>query len=279
MKPIALNLFVLDTIKNILNHTSQEIDNLSISKNKKIHLIRVMSKKMRSMLYLIKPILKNKDFFEDKKRFYKELSEIFLQDREQKVMYDTFQWIVKKSKLSLDDFENIQSSLQQNLKNKTISSSSSDKNIEICKQSILIELSNFDTLVIKNHPISKLYKGFQKTYQKAYNHLNIAIKTKDIEDIHMFRKYAKYHMYQIQLLSNHMIYPKKRAKNLDKLTSLLGKSHDLALFEDYLNNNIHLMNADLLLFCIAKEQKKLIKKVLKSGTKIFGYDSKKFKLF
>ena len=257
----------------------KDIDEPTISKDKKIHSIRVMSKRMRSLLYLMKPFIANKESFRSQKQFYKELSKTLSQNRETKVMYDTFQWIVKKCKLPLDDFEDIQNTLQQNIENKTIASSDIDKNLQICKQSILAGLGNLNTLETKTNLKKDLKIGFQKTYKKAYDDLDIALASNDAEDVHMFRKYAKYHMYQMELLTNHIKQTKKRTKDLDKLTSMLGKSHDLVLFEDYLHKNKNLTNSDALILCIAKGHKKLTKKALKSATKIFKQSPKKFRLF
>ncbi len=268
--------FTIGVIKNILVLTSKVIDNPSISKDSKIHNIRVLSKKMRSILYLIKPYLKNKEFFQSQNIFYKELSKIFSQEREKKVMFDTFTWIVKKCKLSLDDTSDIQVALRQNMENNIILDSNIDKKLQICEQSILMAISNLHTF--ENYIPKNLTLGFKKTYQEAYEDLIFALITRDIEDIHLFRKYAKYHMYQIQLFPNQIKHPKKRIKDLDKLTSILGRIHDLALLKNYLQNNTNLTNSDILIFCIAKIQKKLIKKVLKSARKIFKYSPKKLKL-
>jgi len=266
----------LDVMKQILKLTSKEIDKPSISKDKKIHAIRVMSKKLRSLLYLIKPSLQDKKFFESQNQFYKQLSKSLSIERETKVMHDTFQWLLKRNKLSQNSFENIQASLQQNQENKT--DPDIDKNIEICRQAIDMALENLDTIKTIQYQIKDLEKGFQKTYEKAYDNLNLALMTRDIEDIHMFRKYAKYHMYQIQLLSNQIKYPKKRAEDLDKLTSLLGKSHDLALLADHLHDNANLTNSDTLISYAAEEQKKLTKKALKQASKLFKRNPKKLKL-
>lgn len=266
----------INTIKNILELTLKDIDNPLVSKNRKIHSARVMSKKLRSTLYLIKPYFKNNEFFKSQNMFYKELSKIFSQERENKVMYDTFLWIVKKCKFSFDSVKDIQIALKKNMENNIIADADIDKKLQTCEQSILVAISNLHILgdcIPKN-----LTLGFKKTYQKAYENLNFALITKDTKDIHLFRKYAKYHMYQLQLLQDTIKHAKKRAKNLDKLTSTLGMIHDLALFEDYLQNNLNLINSEILIFCIAKIQKKLTKKALKSAIKIFRYSPKKFKI-
>lgn len=268
--------FTISTIRNILDITLKEIDNPLVSKDSKIHSIRVMSKKLRSILYLIKPYLKNKEFFQSQNIFYKELSKTFSQEREKKVMHDTFVWIVKKCKLSLDSVNNIQVALRQNMENNIITDANIDRKLQTCEQSILMAINNLHTF--ENYIPKNLALGFKKTYQEAYEDLIFAIITRDIEDIHLFRKYAKYHMYQIQLFPNQIKHSKKRTKDLDKLTSLFGKIHDLALFRDYLQNNTNFTNSDILIFCIAKIQKKIIKKALKSATKIFKYSPKKFKL-
>lgn len=257
----------LNTIKNILETTLREIDNPRISHDKKIHSIRVMSKKMRSILYLIKPFLKNKEFFQNQNTFYKEISKAFSQEREQKVMYDTFMRIVKECKPTIDKAIDIQNILKQNIANNITTNQNIDKKIQLCRESILVAIS--DLHIFKNYIRKDLKLGLKQTYQKAYNSLIIAILTQNIEDIHLFRKYAKYYMYQLQLLQNKIKHAKKRANNLDKLTSMLGDIHDLALFDKYLQSNKYLPNSDVLISCILKIQTKLTKKAFKLAIKYF----------
>lgn len=255
----------IKTIKNILETTLQEIDNPLLSKDSKIHSIRVMSKKMRSILYLLKPFLKHKEFFQNQNTFYKKLSKVFLQEREKKVMHDTFIWTVKKCKLSADMTIDIQNALKQNISNNIITDKNIDTKIQLCREFILVAISNLH--IFNNFTRRNLKAGYKQTYQKAYDSLIIAILTQNIEDIHLFRKYAKYHMYQLQLLQNKIKHAKKRAKNLDKLTSMLGRIHDLALFDDYLQDNKNLTNSDMLISCIDKIQTKLTKKAFKLAVK------------
>jgi len=259
--------FTINSIKNILGTALQEIDNPCISHDTKIHSIRVMSKKLRSILYLIKPFLKNKEFFQNQNTFYKELSKAFSQEREKKVMNDTFRWIIQKCKLSTDMTIVIQNALKENIANNIITDKNIDTKIQICRESILVAVS--DLHIFKNYTRQDLKLGSKQTYQKAYNSLIIAILTQNIEDIHLFRKYAKYYMYQLQLLQNQIKHAKKRAKDLDKLTSMLGRIHDLSLFNDYLQDNKNLTNSDMLISCIDKIQKKLTKKAFKLAIKIF----------
>jgi len=272
MRPTILDPH--DTIKNILLLLVQEIDDASVSNNKKIHSIRVATKKIRSILYLMKSFLKDKELMENKKRFYKELSKNLSQDREKKVMRDTLHSVVKKCKLLSNDFMDVENAL--NYETKTIDF---ERNIQLCKEHILSELNSMDKQEIGICKKRDIKKGFKRTYKKAYDLLHIALLTKKIEEIHCFRKYAKYHMYQIQLLSNHIDYPIKKSKYLDKLTSILGKSHDLSFFEDHINNNKNFKNSSLLLYCIEKRQKKLIKKAIKLANKIFKDRDQDFKLF
>ena len=269
----------LNEIEKLLEHTSKEISESSISSDKQIHSIRVMTKKMRSLLYLIKPFFGDKEFLESQNKFYKELAKSLSQERETKVMYDTFQWLIKKSKLPIDNFEEIQTTLRQNLENNTTTDADINQKLQICKQSMMMALDTIKDQKRANYTIKDLKAGFFKTYKKARDTLHLALATKEIEDIHLFRKYAKYHMYQIQLLSNQLRRSKKRSKDLDKLTSLLGKSHDLTLFAEYLHNNKNLTNSDILISCISKEQKKLINEALKIAKKAFKYRPKKLKIF
>ena len=277
MKPIKFD--PLEFIEKMLKDIAKYIDEPAISKDKKIHFIRVMSKKLRSLLYLVKPFFNDKEFLKNQNQFYKELAKNLSQERETKVMHDTFQWLIEKSRLPRDDFKDIQTTLQENLENKDADSDEIDQKLQISKQSIMMGLNALNEQKRTKYTIKDLKTGFYKIYKKAYDTLHLALATKEIEDIHLFRKYAKYHMYQIRLLSGQLKRSKKRVKELDKFTYLLGTSHDLSLFAQYLHNNTNLSNSDILISYVSKEQNKLTKTALKMAKKAFKHKPKKFKIF
>jgi len=74
--------------------------------------------------------------------------------------------------------------------------------------------------------------GLRKTYARAKRLMALAEATRDVEIIHEWRKYAKYHWYHLRLLKR--CWPPVMAGYLavaDTLAKALGEHHDLALLK------------------------------------------------
>lgn len=272
MKPTIFD--PLHEMRNILLRALRKIENHTTSADKKTHAIRVMSKKLRSLLYLIKPSLQDKESVKIQKRFYKELSKDFSIEREMKVMHDTFLMLIKRNKLHIDGFDELIAAIKENKNNS--SGPNIDEKLLSAKSSIQKAIDELDIFRRSDSKIKKWKKGFKKTYKKAYESLHLSLQSHNIEDIHTFRKYAKYHMYQAISLKYHLKYSSKKIKALEKLTWLLGKCNDIELFGDFLHKNTDIANSTQMITYAAKEQKKLTKKALKMASKIFN-DPKKIK--
>ncbi len=271
MKPTIFD--PLHEMQNILLLGLRKIEDRTTSTDKKTHAIRVMSKKLRSLLYLIKPSLQNKESVKIQKRFYKELSKNLSIEREMKVMHDTFLMLIKRNRLHIDDFAGLQAAIQKNKKNNA--DVGIDEKLLLAKSSIQKAIDELGIFRRSYSKTKKWKKGFKETYKKAYKSLHLSLKSHNIEDIHTFRKYAKYHMYQAIFLKDHVKYSNKKIKALGKLASLLGKCNDIELFEDFLHKNTNIANSTQMITYAAKEQKKLTKKALKFADEIFKCKPKK----
>ncbi len=253
MKPTIFD--PLHEMQNILLLGLRKIEDRTTSTDKKTHAIRVMSKKLRSLLYLIKPSLQNKESVKIQKRFYKELSKNLSIEREMKVMHDTFLMLIKRNRLHIDDFAELQAAIQKNKKNNA--DVGIDEKLLLAKSSIQKAIDELGIFRRSYSKTKKWKKGFKETYKKAYKSLHLSLKSHNIEDIHTFRKYAKYHMYQAIFLKDHVKYSNKKIKALGKLASLLGKCNDIELFEDFLHKNTNIANSTQMITYAAKEQKNL----------------------
>lgn len=254
-----------DYLSTTLINAYYLIEGSCSNSNKKIHDIRLVSKNIRSILYFIKPFFKNKEFIQSQKEFYKQISKNLEQKREAQVLGKTFNFIIKKSGLQYNDFQSIKKHIDDeiSLLNKETT------HIDETQESILRAFGNL--CAYKHVHISKkdINKRLKQTYKKTSRLLNVAIKTNKIEDIHHFRKYAKYYMYQLQALEGNIHCSQKIMKQLNKLTSTLGKIHDIDLFEQYMQKYQSEKEYTMLKKYIGDIQKKLIKKAFKQSKKIF----------
>lgn len=263
MKANVFNPF--DYLSKTLIDAYYQLEGSCSSSNKKIHATRVMSKHIRAVLSFIKPFFKNSEFIESQKEFYKQLSKNLEQKRDMQVLSNTLDFVIKKKELQSDDFKNIKKYIDDdiNLLNEKTN------HIDATEESIL---KAFGSLCAYKHVhISKkdIDKRLEKTYNKTSQLLNIAIKTNKMEDIHNFRKYAKRYMYQLESLENIVHCPQKLRKKLDSLTVVLGKIHDIDLFEQYIQKHKNEKEFLSLKNHIDSLQKKLIKKAFKKSKEIF----------
>jgi CHAD domain-containing protein len=73
--------------------------------------------------------------------------------------------------------------------------------------------------------------GVTETYAEARRGWRLARRSGDDDDFHRWRKCAKYHWYQMRLVQVLWMIPEERLKRLDRLCSLLGDYHDLAVLK------------------------------------------------
>ncbi|WP_461480467.1 CHAD domain-containing protein [Porticoccus sp.] len=71
--------------------------------------------------------------------------------------------------------------------------------------------------------------GISTTYAAARRGWKLARRSGEDEDYHYWRKHAKYHCYQMQLVTSLCPLPKTAMADLDSLCDLLGEHHDLAV--------------------------------------------------
>jgi len=267
-------------IKDTLISTLKDMQNRELSLSKKVHTVRKMCKRSRAILQLVKPILKDPNSYQKENDFYKNMAKLLASSREAKVMADMFDMIIKNYKLDIDEYIDIKKNLQKIEAGEHIENEKALENLKSCKFAIETAIENIDRLILSEDSIYKLRIGYKNTYKKAQKYMKKAYKKLDIDAYHEFRKYAKYHMFQTDIVSKKSAFDKKRVKKLKKLTDILGLEHDLTLFEEYLNKN-HLLhpNAKALIPYINKEQKKLRKKAGKLENLLFKLKPKKIELY
>jgi hypothetical protein len=267
-------------IKDALISTHTDIENRDLPLSKKVHTVRKMCKKSRAILQLIKPLLKDQNSYQKENDFYKNMAKLLASSREAKVMTDMFNMIIKNYKLDQNKFIDIKKSLQKIETNEHIENTKTLENLKSCRFAIETAIENIDRLELTTNSIYGLRTGYKDTYKKAQKYMKKAYKKLDIDTYHEFRKYAKYHMFQVDILSKRSAFDKKRVKKLKNLTDILGIEHDLTLFEEYLNkNHLSYPNAKTVIPYINKDQKKLRKKAKKLEDLLFKLSPEKIELY
>ena len=110
-------------------------------------------------------------------------------------------------------------------------------------------------------------KRIRKAHQIARTAGKKALRSRDDNDFHEWRKKAKRLMYELTLAGPELAHPAKKIKTADKLQKTLGDRHDLVLVQERLQKkagarkkNIH---AARMLKLVQKRKKRLDKKARK----------------
>jgi hypothetical protein len=116
--------------------------------------------------------------------------------------------------------------------------------------------------------------ALRRSYRKNRKMGRQALKARDIEVLHDWRKYVKYLYFQLGVLEPENDWLERQRTMLRKLGSLLGKVHDLDMLNDYLCANTE---ADpRLLRAVHKRRVRLIKKVNALYGRAFVHSSRNF---
>ncbi|MEA3353261.1 MAG: CHAD domain-containing protein [Campylobacterota bacterium] len=231
-----------------------------ISQNKKIHLIRQKCKKTRALLLILKPLMRKNSDYIRLDSYIKNIAKKLSLSRDKKVLNDTYKKIIKKYKLKKSKYKEIKHYLNSIKKDKINNEFIKEQLALTVKESTLCKKEIKSSIIKKRCEhnietvINKLYMKIIKLQEKAFHY-------EDDEDIHEYRKWVKYYMYIMETI-------KKETAELEKLTTLLGKYHDITVFKEYLQNfNKPIKNQ--FLFYLQKEQKYLLKDIKKIAFKIF----------
>ncbi len=125
--------------------------------------------------------------------------------------------------------------------------------------------------------VSDIQSGFKKTYRKGRSFMNEARQESTDANLHRWRKYAKYHEYQMRLLRKFFTGKNsKRIESLGHLSEVLGDDHDLAVLQQKLKQQSDFAVLEALpgfnRFCstISKRRDKLQSRAFKVGRRLYG---------
>ncbi|MEA3288599.1 MAG: CHAD domain-containing protein [Campylobacterota bacterium] len=227
--------YLIDQNENIVKHSQYmiacQLDHIvnimsskELSHNKQVHKIRQRCKKARALLLVLKPNLKNKKDFIILNNYLKNLAKKLSISRDQKVMYDTVNKIIKRHKLKKKKYQDIKKHIKSIQINKPtkIKLSQILKDTANCKKALNSSKIKKNNIISLQNIISKTYKKVLKLQNKAFLH-------NKAKDFHQYRKWIKYYTYLMQLVN-------KDTKILEQLADILGKEHDITVLKKYLKD-------------------------------------------
>lgn len=141
-------------------------------------------------------------------------------------------------------------------------------------------LGRVDTWKVKGKASNVLTGGVAMTYKRAVRAMATAAKTGTPEDFHEYRKWVKYHWYQMRLLKH--IWPKvihARIAEARHLADELGDHHDFAIFRLDVMPSLDCSDkrvCEVLGGLIEAEEDRLEPACLKHGKRLFAEDPESF---
>lgn len=149
------------------------------------------------------------------------------------------------------------------------------------QQLILDQKEIIRELDFRGDPELFILKSLSRIHRRARSAYELTGFLKQDEIYHYWRKQVKYLMYQLTILNN--AWPsffKTYINELDKLSDLLGKLHDLSLLNRHIHEkkiiSLNKKQKEIILNFIYKQRAMLKKKISKTGEKIFNESSDAF---
>ena len=123
--------------------------------------------------------------------------------------------------------------------------------------------------------------GLEKTYGKCRETMHTALRNNGDESLHEWRKCTKNLRYEIEVLAR--VFPNVMepiAETSHRLTDLLGKDHDLAVLQQFVENELPSTDGDgereLLKPLVERRRKELQKEGRELGQKLFAENKREF---
>jgi|GEM_PF-3423561 CHAD domain-containing protein len=245
-----------------------------IGADKAVHQIRKRCKKQRALLRLVHYGLQDKALYKQKDSHYKSIANLLAGARDKKVLGDTFSNIVKK--YSLD--ANIYASLAQSIEDiqSQQDAASITNNLEQARTMLRQNADDVKKFTLQTNSFKDLEKGFKKTYAKTKKLFIQAQEDTSVEALHEWRKWCKYHWYQMQILSkNEKCLLNARLNRLELLADILGEYHDIAVFKEYLQS-VSVRYEEEFTSYLERESEFLKKVSFEMGQELFCARPKKF---
>jgi CHAD domain-containing protein len=202
-----------------------------------VHETRKEFKKMRGLLRLLRFQIGEEIFSRENRRFRdagRPLSEV----RDADVMIETLNDLLAhfKKEISSKPFRSLRRRLEQrrrDIRNRIIDR---EKAMSKVTQQVRTAKKALERWPPLGSDSKKLTKGIRKVYARGQSEMQKAIKDPTVENLHEWRKSAKYLRYQLEMLEStwpEMIRPLAEQSKL--LGDFLGTDHDLVVLKDVID--------------------------------------------
>lgn len=193
-----------------------------------IHEMRKRMKKLRALVRLLRPELGD-EVYALENACYRDAARALASAREAAVAVATFKGLVEGAREQIEPsaFDDIGQRLGH-LHGHAVQQSHGMNRAEVI-ESLEAARQRVDTWPLSHKGWRTIGPGFRRTYGRGRDAFGLVRRKPTTERFHDFRKWAKYHFYQVQILEP--IWPaalEQRRQALKDLSELLGDEHDLA---------------------------------------------------
>ena len=204
--------------------------------NEAIFEARKSFKKVRAALRLVREDL-GEDMYHEENYCFRDAARPLTEVRDAHVLVETFGKLTEKStdQTNSAEYAKVHGTLFTNLKEVTQRVIREDKVFTALKEfatRALVRLSNW---TFDRDGWIAVESGIKRVYKEGHRALSRATENPSVENLHEWRKQAKYLWHQLQLLDPiWSVSEKELGDQFHKLTRLLGEDHDLAVLRQTL---------------------------------------------
>lgn len=239
--------------------------------DERVHDARVRCKKLRSLLRLAQPALG--EVYRRENAFLRDAAQGLSARRDASVAGTTFEQLTRRNKLDADAANAV----------RTILAGVPDGDGEEERLAAFAGLMRAFHQRIGEWPLpsdgfATLADGLTATYRRGRKAMQAALDSNDDASRHEWRKQAKYHGYHIRLLRN-VWKPamKARARELQRLSDLLGRDHDLAVLRGIIGAaTLDPKHAEAVTTLIDRRREKLLARARSLGERLYAEKPKMF---
>lgn len=215
-----------------------EIDNADLSPADTVHQVRKRCKKIRALARLARGPLEDASLYKPMNAHFRDVARMLSDHRDADVMLSVLDGLAHRVGGSgRTDLTGLRETLAD--RRRPVPADTHDA----LSEARLLLVRGRDDLLGENvleafsggRGFDAVSEGLAKTYRRAREAMPTALDTRDSDDLHEWRKRAKYHYYHCKLLrATWPALMKSRQQESKRLADLLGDDHDLAVLADTL---------------------------------------------
>lgn len=240
-----------------------------------VHEARKGCKKARAVYRLLRPELET--VYRTENARMRDLSRKLSASRDAKVMLDSFERILERFTNDIADRRDF-ATIRRRILRKQEELEHRDLDLEGQRGQCLAEIEEarlgLQRWSLPGEKFKLLGKGMRRTYGSGRRAMRRAVKEPTDENLHEWRKQAKYHCFHVRILRR--MQPEEmgqRARETYALTELLGQSQDLSVLRRYLqvSDRLHgtIRNLAIFLELVDIRRQELLAEAVAVGQELF----------